>query len=137
MTVAWTDALVAVDWEELSELYRLAPLGNKSPAWLEQAFSNSMFRCFALDDGKLVAAGRALADGVDCSYICDIAVLPSHQGSGLGKQVIQRLIDSSKVRAVVVLIGIAYCGPHSYGYSLVRLILARAGYALDLDIGGV
>ncbi|QIL20039.1 phosphoribosylformylglycinamidine cyclo-ligase [Thermomonas sp. HDW16] len=48
-----------------------------------------------------------------------------------------RLIDSSKVRAGDVLIGIASSGPHSNGYSLVRKILARAGNPLDLDIGGV
>ena len=48
-----------------------------------------------------------------------------------------RLIDSTKVRAGDVLIGIASSGPHSNGYSLVRKILQRAGSPLDLDIGGV
>jgi len=48
-----------------------------------------------------------------------------------------RLVDSSKVRAGDVLIGIASSGPHSNGYSLVRKILARAGNPLDLDLGGV
>ena len=48
-----------------------------------------------------------------------------------------KLIDSSKLRAGDVLIGIASSGPHSNGYSLVRKILARAGNPLDLDLGGV
>ncbi|WP_374355497.1 phosphoribosylformylglycinamidine cyclo-ligase [Thermomonas sp.] len=48
-----------------------------------------------------------------------------------------KLIDSSKVRAGDVLIGIASSGPHSNGYSLVRKILQRAGNPLDLDLGGV
>lgn len=48
-----------------------------------------------------------------------------------------RLIDSSKVRAGDVLIGIASSGPHSNGYSLVRKILERAGNPLELDMGGV
>ncbi len=48
-----------------------------------------------------------------------------------------RLIDSSKVRAGDVLVGIASSGPHSNGYSLIRKILARAGNPLDLDLGGV
>ena len=52
------------------------------------------------------------------------------------------LIDSSKVAAGDVLIGIASSGPHSNGYSLVRRILERAGITpdnggLDLDLGGV
>ncbi|WP_028838981.1 phosphoribosylformylglycinamidine cyclo-ligase [Thermomonas fusca] len=48
-----------------------------------------------------------------------------------------KLIDSSKLRAGDVLIGIASSGPHSNGYSLVRRILERAGNPLDLDLGGV
>ena len=53
-----------------------------------------------------------------------------------------KLIDSSKLRAGDVLIGIASSGPHSNGYSLVRRILERAGVTpdngrLDLDLGGV
>ena len=53
-----------------------------------------------------------------------------------------KLVDSSKVRAGDVLIGIASSGPHSNGYSLIRRILARAGVTpdnggLDLDLGGV
>ncbi|MEZ0471229.1 hypothetical protein AB5T46_11240 [Luteimonas sp. C3_2_a3] len=69
MAIEWRDSADLVDWADLSEMYRLAPLGNKSPAWLENAFSNSMFKCFAYDDGAVVAAGRAVADGVDCSYL--------------------------------------------------------------------
>ena len=41
-------------------------------------------------------AGRALADGADCSYICDVAVLPSHQGTGLGREVVARLVEASR-----------------------------------------
>lgn len=48
-----------------------------------------------------------------------------------------KLIDSSRLRAGDVLIGIASSGPHSNGYSLVRRILERAGNPLDLDLGGV
>ena len=103
MTVTWTDALDTVDWIELSELYRKAPLGNKSPERLRTVFTNSMFRRFAYEDGVLVAAGRALADGVDCSYICDVALLPSHQGRGLGLALIDQLVELSRGHAKIIL----------------------------------
>ena len=103
MTVTWTDALDTVDWTELSDLYRKAPLGEKSPERLKTVFSNSMFRRFAYEDGVLVAAGRALADGLDCSYICDVAILPSHQGRGLGNDLIAQLVELSRGHAKIIL----------------------------------
>ena len=103
MTIVWTDTLDTVDWTELSDLYRKAPLGEKSPERLKTVFSNSMFRRFAYEDGVLVAAGRALADGLDCSYICDVAILPSHQGRGLGNDLIAQLVELSRGHAKIIL----------------------------------
>ena len=82
-----------VDWHELSELYRVAPLAYKEPELLRIAFSNSMFKRFAFEDGKLVAAGRVLADGIDVAYLCYVALLPSHQGRGLGRQIVSDLLN--------------------------------------------
>ena len=101
--IQWSNSTDSVDWPELSEMYRLAPLGNKSPGWLETAFSNSMFKFFARENNVLVAAGRAVADGVDCSYICDVAVHPSHQGRGLGREVIERLVAASEGHRKIIL----------------------------------
>jgi len=53
--LVWSDAIDDVDWSELSALYRVAPLGNKHPSDLKTAFSNSRFRSFVYDEGKLVA----------------------------------------------------------------------------------
>src|SRR5262249_51798047 len=103
MPILWTESLEGIDWEELAALYRAAPLGDKKPADLQLVFSNSMFRCFAFESGKLVAAGRVLADGRDCAYLCDIAVLPSHQGLGLGKGVVSRLVDRSRSHRKIIL----------------------------------
>jgi ribosomal protein S18 acetylase RimI-like enzyme len=103
MTVTWSDSLDTVDWAELSDLYRKAPLGDKPPERLKTVFSNSMFRRFAYEDGVLVAAGRALADGADCSYICAVAILPSHQGRGLGNALIAQLVELSRGHAKIIL----------------------------------
>jgi len=103
MKFEWIYTAEGLDWQELSDLYRIAPLGQKDPADLKISFSNSMFKCFVYDSGKLIAAGRALADGKDCSYICDIAVHPSHQGQGLGKGVVSKLVDLSKGHKKIIL----------------------------------
>ena len=58
MALEWTDSLETIDWQELSDLYRAAPLGDKPPAHLQKVFSQSMFRCVVRDGGRLVGAGR-------------------------------------------------------------------------------
>jgi ribosomal protein S18 acetylase RimI-like enzyme len=103
MPLDWNFSSENVDWEELSRLYLAAPLGQKDPSDLKVAFSNSMFKCFVYDSEKLVAVGRALADGRDCSYICDVAVLPSHQGLGIGKQVVSKLVEFSQEHKKIIL----------------------------------
>jgi Citrate lyase synthetase len=103
MSLVWSHAIGCLDWNELSALYHAAPLGNKNPASLKTAFTNSVFRCFIYEDGKLVGVGRALADGTDCSYICDVALLPSHQGLGLGKQIVSKLVSMSGGHKKIIL----------------------------------
>ena len=103
MAHEWVYTQDHVDWAELAELYRLAPLGQKDPADLQVAFSNSRFKCFVYEAGRLIAAGRALADGRDCSYLCDIAVLPDYQGQGLGKAVVNKLVALSQGHKKIIL----------------------------------
>ena len=88
----WVSDRDEVDWAELSELYRVAPLGDKPPGDLEVVFSNSMFTCFVYAGATLVGVGRALADGLDCAYIADVAVHPEHQSGGLGRAIIGDLV---------------------------------------------
>src|SRR5216110_1946290 len=103
MPLEWKTSMEAVDWEELSALYRAAPLGDKSPEHLRNVFGNSRFVIFVYDGARLVGAGRALADGGDCSYICDIAVLPRHQGLGLGKKLVGDLVERSRGHKKIIL----------------------------------
>lgn len=84
-----------VNWEALAHLYKVAPLGEKHPQDLCLVFGNSRYKCFVLQDGVIIGAGRALADGADCAYLCDVAVHPDFQGQGLGKAIIQKLVEFS------------------------------------------
>ena len=112
MTLRWQHDIADIDWNALSELYRIAPLGEKDPDDLKVCFTNSMFKCFVFDQGLLVGAGRAVADGIDCSYLCDVAVHPRHQGRGLGKEIIGRLRDFSASHRKIIL----YANPGKEGF---------------------
>ena len=126
MTLEWTYGDERVDWGELSALYRAAPLGDKPPEHLRTVFGNSRFKCFVYDDTALVAAGRALADGADCSYICDIAVLPSHQGTGLGKQVVAHLVEASRGHKKIILYAVPGREPFYRKFGFLRMKTAMA-----------
>lgn len=129
MAIHWMQTIDAVDWDEMSELYRIAPLGTKSGDWLRTAYSNSMFKSLAFDDGKIIAAGRAVADGVDCSYLCDIVVHPSYQGSGLGKELIQRLVDLSRGHRKIILYAVPGREPFYAKFGFRRMNTAMAIFA--------
>lgn len=51
-------------------------------------------------DGRLIASGRALADGGKLAWIYDVIVAPSWRGRGLGKRVVELLLDHPTVRGV-------------------------------------
>ncbi|MGH8198454.1 MAG: GNAT family N-acetyltransferase [Steroidobacteraceae bacterium] len=110
--VQWVLDDKTVNWGELSQLYRIAPLGDKSPPDLKVAFANSRYKCFLFDAGRLIGVGRALADGIDCSYLCDIAVHPDFQGRGLGRAIIERLKELSVGHRKIIL----YAEPGKEGF---------------------
>jgi ribosomal protein S18 acetylase RimI-like enzyme len=103
MTLDWIYSQDDVDWEELSSLYLAAGMGNKAPADIKTAFTNSMFKCFVYDSKRLIGVGRALADGFDAAYICDIAVHPAYQGRGIGKAIVLKLVELSKDHRKIIL----------------------------------
>jgi predicted N-acetyltransferase YhbS len=85
-----------------------------------------MFKCFAYDGGRLVGAGRALADGADCSYICDIAVLPSHQGTGLGSEIMRYLVEKSRGHRKIILYAVPGKEPFYRKFGFLRMRTAMA-----------
>lgn len=103
MSIVWKTDTENLDWQALVQLYEIAPLGKKCPKKLQTVFTNSRFKYFIYSDETLVGAGRALADGFDCSYICDVAIHPEFQGTGLGLELIQSLVNASKEHKKIIL----------------------------------
>jgi GNAT superfamily N-acetyltransferase len=125
--VTWHRDRTGVDWAALSELYRIAPLGEKPPEALATVFGNSMFVCFLRAGGGLIGAGRAVADGLDCSYIADVAVHPEHQGRGLGRAIIEDLVERSRGHKKIIL----YANPGTEGF-YARLGFLRMNTAMAI-----
>ena len=122
----WINNIETINWSALSNLYKIAPLGDKAPELLEKVFTNSMFKYFLYDNKKLIGVGRALADGADCSYICDVAIPPDYQGRGLGKEIIEQLIEDSKEHKKIILYAVPTKEPFYAKFGFAKMKTAMA-----------
>ena len=100
MTLAYSTE--SVNWIELAEVYRLAPLGRYDPEQLQRAYEKSQICCFGYHGAQLIAAGRALSDGEYFAFICDIVVLPEFQRQGIGARIMNAM--SKRLAAEKVLL---------------------------------
>jgi len=91
-----------VSWEDLARVVELAPLGKKDPKKLELAFRNSLVRCFAYHEERVIGAGRAVSDGVWRAAIYDVVVLPEYQGKGIGTQMMRRIVQEANVDVIML-----------------------------------
>lgn len=85
--------------KELHELFYAVGWsdGNITPSMLEnfnKSFINSTLVFSAWVDGKLVGCVRVLSDKMFRSIIYDLAVLPTFQNNGIGKELVRRCIDA-------------------------------------------
>ena len=79
-------------------LYRRAPLLRQAndPSSVWKMFENSSLVLTAWHDRHLVGIARVLTDGVLNSYLCDLAVEPDVQRLGVGKKLINAVIERCK-----------------------------------------
>lgn len=54
---------------------------------------NTLFAVQILFDDEPVGMGRVIGDGGCFFQVVDIAVLPAHQGKGLGKAIMRAIVD--------------------------------------------
>lgn len=63
---------------------------------LEKAMEQSFYVIYAYDEGKLVATGRAISDGITNAYICGLGVMREYRNKGIGTEIIKRLEEYCK-----------------------------------------
>ncbi|PEP99979.1 GNAT family N-acetyltransferase [Bacillus wiedmannii] len=68
---------------------------------LEQMCKQSWYAIYAFDDKKLVGMGRIISDGVITGVICGICVLQDYQSIGIGKEIVERLIQHCELNKVI------------------------------------
>ncbi len=82
-----------IDWVALCEIFRLASLGTREPEKLKIAAENSYTVCSAYVDQKIIGFGRAISDSQYQSAIYDVVVLPEFQNRGVGRLIMEALLE--------------------------------------------
>jgi predicted N-acetyltransferase YhbS len=91
-----------IDWLALCEIFKLAPLGTREPEKLKIAAENSHTVCSAYVEQKIIGFGRAISDSQYQSAIHDVVVLPEFQNLGVGKLIMQALLEKLPKSAPVL-----------------------------------
>ena len=63
------------------------------PAQAQAGINNSSFLVAAVNDEKTVGMARLVCDGGYVAVIVDVIVLPEYQGKGIGKCLLQKVMD--------------------------------------------
>lgn len=98
------DGLDGLTPSRIATLYRRAPLLRQTddPAMLAQAYDRSQLVLSVWQGERLVGVARVLTDGVQTSYLCDLAVEPDVQGSGIGRMLIDEVMERCKGTELVL-----------------------------------
>lgn len=98
------DTLDGLTPGRIATLYRRAPLLRQTDdaERLRESFERSQLVLSAWEGDRLVGLARVLTDGYQVSYLCDLAVEPDLQGSGLGKRLIDAVLKSCKGTELVL-----------------------------------
>lgn len=70
-----------------------AGLSEKTSEAAEIGLKNSLFAVTVFHNSTPVGIGRVIGDGGCFFEVVDIALLPEHQGRGLGRQIMESLMD--------------------------------------------
>jgi len=94
-----------IDDDQLIDLY--ASVGwtayAREPQRLVRALAGSRCWVSAYDGGTLVGLARAIGDGETIAYVQDVLVRPETQRHGVGRALLERLLERLDVRQVVLL----------------------------------
>lgn len=81
---------------EHQALWEAVGWGRVNIEMTERSIAHSVYGVVAVSDGNVIGMGRIVGDGAMYFYIQDVAVLPDHQGRGIGEQMIEKLLEFIK-----------------------------------------
>ncbi len=97
--------------EEYQKLREAVEWENVGPEATEIALNNSLFSVCVIFKNEVIGCGRVIGDGGIYFYIQDIIVLPEFQGKGIGKRIMNAVMN--------------YLKEHALPYAFIGLMAAK------------
>jgi GNAT superfamily N-acetyltransferase len=89
---------VLPDANEYQMLRTAVGWASPSEAACQQALDGTSFGVVARHAERIVGMGRLVGDAAMYSFIVDVVVHPDHQGAGLGRRMVDALVNWSNTR---------------------------------------
>lgn len=90
MNLQYTDTMTSEEYNELRMCVGWHPI---TEGQAKRGLEHTTFLTAVRDRGKIVAMGRMLFDFGYTAYLGDVIVRPEYQGQGIGRQIVESLID--------------------------------------------
>jgi GNAT superfamily N-acetyltransferase len=120
-----TDCTI-IDWQTIAGSLKKAGMTYHAPEVHKRAFEASHTTIFVYEKSHLIGFGRAISDGEYQAAIYDVVVLPEARGKGVGKIIIQRILDRLPKCNVIL-----YAAPGMEGfYKKLGFGVMKTGMAL-------
>lgn len=84
-----------INWQEVRNILKAVGMSYVDEELHKKSFENSYTVVFIFHEEKLIGFGRAISDGLRQSAIYDVAILPEYQGLGIGKLIIENIVNNT------------------------------------------
>lgn len=88
-----TTDCAGVDWQAVADTLKTVGMAYHDPEVHKRAFEASHTTVFVYAQSRLLGFGRAISDGQYQGAIYDVAVIPEAQGKGIGKSILQKILE--------------------------------------------
>ena len=104
---------------------------------VEDALKNGLFNVSAIYNGKVIGMGRLIGDGAMYWYLQDIIILPEYQRKGIGKSIVNRLIEHIENTAIpntCIEVGLSAVKGKEAFYEKLGFSLGSSGMTKRIDV---
>lgn len=120
-----------IDWNRVRNIIKTVGMSYVDANIHKASFENSFIVVFIFDDENLVGFGRAISDGIRQAAIYDVAILPEYQGKGIGKLILENIINNTPTCNFIL-----YASPGKEGFYKAlgfRKLKTGMGFFTNMD----